>query len=303
MLGTAKCLTGTGTCGAIVRTTDGGSSFAGIPSPPVSTSDVSQLRFANPLDGYAFDPELWATTNGGTSWAKVATPGPVTELEAAGGEAYALACPAGSADCQSMDLLSSPVGSLSWQQVSTPDPLSYGAGFAVSGPSLDVLSGNTQPLVLLYSADKGATFTKRVDPCATGLGGSVSIAADGSPTLWAACPTGTEAEAWQSDDGGTTWYGTVPPIGGFPNTLQLAAASSAVALAWDADAVSPLRRTTNRGSSFSVVLAGSSSSRVIWAGFSDPVRAYSLVVTASGPTQIFESNDAGATWSQVVIKG
>ena len=98
MLGSARCLAGSGTCGAIVRTTDGGSKFAGIPSPPVSSSEVTQLRFANALDGYAFDPELWQTTNGGTSWVKVATPGPVAELEAADGEAYALGCDA--ANCR-----------------------------------------------------------------------------------------------------------------------------------------------------------------------------------------------------------
>ena len=105
MPGTARCLTGSGTCGAIVRTTDAGSRFAGIPSPPVSAKDVTQVRFANALDGYAFDPELWETTNGGTSWARVTTPGPVAELEVADGEAYALTCPAGFAKCQAMDLL------------------------------------------------------------------------------------------------------------------------------------------------------------------------------------------------------
>ena len=83
MLGTARCIVGAGRCGAIVRTTDGGSTFAGIPSPPVSVGDVTQLRFANPRDGYAFDPELWETTNGGASWVHVRTAGQATEVAAA----------------------------------------------------------------------------------------------------------------------------------------------------------------------------------------------------------------------------
>ncbi|MGD0084540.1 MAG: hypothetical protein ABSD78_15300 [Acidimicrobiales bacterium] len=308
MLGTARCLTGSGTCSAIVRTTDGGSSFVGIPSPPVSASDVTQLRFANALDGYAFDPELWATTNGGATWAKVATPGQVTELEAADGEAYALACAAGSANCKSMELLRSPAGSLKWQKVSTPASLGYGAQFAVSGPSLYVLSANadTRPYVLLYSADKGATLTKRVEPCTAGLGGRVTAAADGSPTIWAACPTGTEATVLLSTNGGTTWRVAEPTEAGFPNRVGLAAASSSVALVWPGPQVSAaaLARTTNGGKSYSAVL--SSSWGVSWAGFSDPARVYALVAAVgtgtTGPTHLFESNDGGATWHQVFIK-
>jgi len=307
MLGTARCLTGSGTCGAIVRTTNGGSSFAGIPSPPVGASGVTQLRFANARDGYAFDPELWATTNGGTSWVRVATPGTVTELEAADGETYALACSPGSATCRSMELLRSSVGSLSWQQVSTPTPLAYRSQFAVSGPDLYVLAGNGPPLVLLYSSDKGAAFNKRVDPCTAELGGNLTAAADGSPTLWAACPTGTEATVELSSNGGTTWREAEPIEAGFPNSLRLAGASSSVALAWPGgqgsmDLPAALVRTTNGGKSYSAVL--SRSWRVSWAGYSDPVRAYALVTETSGTSSIhlLESNNGGATWSQVVIK-
>jgi photosystem II stability/assembly factor-like uncharacterized protein len=305
MLGTARCIVGSGTCGAIVRTTDGGSQFAGIPSPPVSASDVTQLRFANPLDGYAFDPQLWETTDGGTSWAEVATPGEVTELEAADGEAYALAC-AGPAGCQSMELLRSPVGSGEWQTVSTPVTLDYGAQFAVSGSNLYLLSGNEPPLVLLYSADKAATFSKRVDPGTPSLGGSVTAAADGSSTLWAASPTGTMAATELSTDGGATWH-VVTTTGEFPNSLGIAAASSSVALVWPAPQISgegpaALGRTSNGGTTYSAVL--SSSSRVTWAGFSDPARAYALVSSGSTDTkQLFESTTGGATWRQVVIKG
>jgi hypothetical protein len=309
MLGTARCLTGSGTCGAIVRTTDGGSSFAGIPSPPVSASDVTQLRFANALDGYAFDPELWETTNGGTSWTRVATPGPVTELEAADGEAYALTCSADSASCQSMVLLRSPVGPRGWQKVLTPVALGYGAQFAVSGPNLYVLSGNEPPLVLLRSADRAATFSRRVDPCTPGLGGELTAAADRSSTLWGVCPTGTMAAVMLSTNGSKTWR-VATPSGEFPNSLGLAAASSSVALAWPGREISDappvaMDRTTNGGKSYSAVLSVSRSATVRWAGFSDPARAYALVEgggSATATTHLYESNDEGATWHRVAIK-
>ena len=259
MLGSARCLTGSGICGAIVRTTDGGSKFAGIPSPPVSASEVTQLRFANALDGYAFDPQLWETTDGGTSWAKVATPGPVAELEAADGEVYTLTCPAGFAKCQSMDLLRSPVGLGEWQKVATPVKLGYGAQFALNGPNLYLLSGNEPPLVLLYSANKAATFQKRVDPCTPTLGGRVTAAANGAPSIWAVCPTGMMAGVALSTNGGRTWR-LATPSGEFPNSLGLAAASSKVALAWPGQEISnalpaTLDRTTTGGKRYSAVLS------------------------------------------------
>jgi photosystem II stability/assembly factor-like uncharacterized protein len=308
MLGTARCLTGSGTCDAIVRTTDGGSKFAGIPSPPVNASHVTQLRFANALDGYAFDPELWVTTNGGGSWAKVTTPGPVAELEAAQGEVYALTCPAGFASCTSMDLLRSPVGLREWQHVTTPVRLGYGAQFAVSGPNLYLLSGNDPPLVLLYSADRASTFHKRVDPCTPTLGGRVMAAADGSPTLWAACPTGTMAGVTLSTNGGRTWQ-VATPSGEFPNSVGLAVASSSVALAWPGEETSKvppatLDRTRDGGKTYSAALSVSRTSTVLWAGFSDATRAYALIArdgSATTSTRLYESNDAGTTWHRVPI--
>ena len=297
MLGTARCLTGSGTCGAILRTTDGGSTFAGIPSPPVGLSDLAQLRFANPLDGYAFGPELWQTANGGATWANVPMPGQVTELEAADGEAYALVTGAGSANSTSNELLTAPVGSQQWRQVTTPTPLGYGAQFALSGPDLYVLGGNGD-MVLLYSADQGVHFSQRVDPCTAGLGGSVTAAADGTSTLWAACPTGMMAEAMLSTAGGVAWH-VATATGGFPNSLKLAAASSSVALASPAPETlnGALVRTTNGGGIWAVALSGSSPSSVSWVGFSNPTRAYALLAGS-----LFESSDGGTTWRSVALK-
>ncbi|MGA2835302.1 MAG: hypothetical protein ABSF84_01770 [Acidimicrobiales bacterium] len=296
LLGTAPCLTGSGTCGAIVRTTDGGSIFAGIPSPPVGVNAVSQLRFANPLDGYAFGPGLWQTADGGATWADVAVPGQVTELEAADGEAYALVTGAGTANSTSNELLTAPVGSQQWRQVPTPAPLGFGAQFALSGPNLYVLGGDGD-MVLLYSSDRGAQFSQRVDPCTAGLGGSVTAAADGTPTLWAACPTGMMAEAMVSTDGGVTWR-VATATRPFPNSLELAAASSSVALASPVPETltGALFRTTDGGGTYAVVLSGSSPSTVSWMGFSDPSRAYALL--AGG---LFESTDGGATWHSVAF--
>ena len=302
-------MSGSGTCGAIVRTTDGGSQFAGIPSPPVGADAVTQLRFGDPRDGYAFDPELWTTTNGGSSWSQVATPGAVTELEVADGEAYALVCTTSSPSCQTVELLRSPVGTSKWQTVSTPTSLSYGAEFALSGPNLYVVAGSDHN-VLMYSPNQGASFSNRTDPCHPGLNCRVTAAASGTATLWIAAATGTQAGALVSDNGGITWHVASPKMAGFPNSLGLAAASSTVALAWPGEQSShglpaAMARTTNAGKSYSPVLASSRS--ISWAGFSDASRAYALVAAVGdgtrGPNRLFESTDGGALWHEVAITG
>jgi photosystem II stability/assembly factor-like uncharacterized protein len=298
MLGTARCLTGSGTCGAILRTTDGGNTFAGIPSPPVGAGDLSQLRFASPLDGYAFDPALWQTSNGGVTWANVPLPGQVTELEAADGEAYALVSGVGTANSTSTEFMTAPIGSQQWKQVPTPAPLGNGAEFALSGTSLYLLGGNGDQ-VLLYSTDQGTQFSQRIDPCTAGLGGSVSAAADGTSTLWAACPTGMMAQVTLSTDGGLSWHAPTA-TGPFPNSLKVAAASSSIALASPAPETlngALVVRTTNGGSTYEAVLSGPNQSEVSWVGFSDPDRAYALL----GGT-LSESSDGGVTWHSVVLK-
>lgn len=103
LLGLAAC--SGSPCAAIVRTTDGGRTWRRIPAPDASIaarlssigdvpSGIGGLRFADPLDGWAFGPELWATHDGGTTWSKVAIPGlapgfKVMALETAGGRVHA----------------------------------------------------------------------------------------------------------------------------------------------------------------------------------------------------------------------
>ncbi|MGH3300727.1 MAG: hypothetical protein ACRDOK_03410 [Streptosporangiaceae bacterium] len=50
---------------------------------------LSYLRFANPLDGFAFGSQLWATHDGGASWQHVWLPGSIGDLETSAGVVYA----------------------------------------------------------------------------------------------------------------------------------------------------------------------------------------------------------------------
>jgi hypothetical protein len=122
---TGQCATAF--CTSVARTDNGGKTWAGVPAPlagdPDGASGVSQLRFLNTEDGWAFGPELYFTANGGRSWAQVSTGGlRVTDLETVGDRAFALFASCSSdktsfADCTSFTLYSSPASSSNWTPV------------------------------------------------------------------------------------------------------------------------------------------------------------------------------------------
>ena len=106
-------------CTSMARTDDGGGTWTGVPAPvtgaPDGATGVSQIRFLNLTDGWAFGPELWVTHTGGQTWTQVNTHGlRVTDLETVGSRVFALfASCSGSgqafaAGCTSFTLYSSP---------------------------------------------------------------------------------------------------------------------------------------------------------------------------------------------------
>jgi len=82
-------------CTSIARTDNGGASWYGVRAPVTGAPDgpagVSQIRFLDRNDGWAFGPELFATHDGGHTWAKISTGGlRVTALEARGNRVFAV---------------------------------------------------------------------------------------------------------------------------------------------------------------------------------------------------------------------
>ena len=82
-------------CTSVARTNDAGRTWAGVPAPltgaPDGATGVSQIRFLNLTDGWAFGPELWVTHTGGQTWTQVDTHGlRVTDLETVGSRVFAL---------------------------------------------------------------------------------------------------------------------------------------------------------------------------------------------------------------------
>jgi hypothetical protein len=115
-------------CTSVARTDNAGRTWIGVPAPltgaPAGATGVSQIRFLNLQDGWAFGPELFVTHTGGKTWAPVDTQGlRVTDLETVGNRVFGLfaSCTGGgqafAAQCTSFTLYSSPASSENWKPV------------------------------------------------------------------------------------------------------------------------------------------------------------------------------------------
>ncbi|HEX3794341.1 MAG TPA: hypothetical protein VHV57_07560 [Acidimicrobiales bacterium] len=170
-------------CTAVLSTTDGGSIWTPIGSIAASAGacdtgcdpngpQVTHIRFANDLDGYAYDPNLFVTTDGGVSWHQV--PGPmVAALEPAGSDVIRISytqtgCPGpcdltvqeASAGSAAWRLLKAPFQADSVQLVRQGVDDIYVAGFANPAGGADDAHAT-----LWLSANGGASWTERADPC------------------------------------------------------------------------------------------------------------------------------------------
>jgi photosystem II stability/assembly factor-like uncharacterized protein len=240
-------------CTSVARTDDAGRTWTGLPAPltgaPDGATGVSQIRFLNTEDGWAFGPELFATHDGGHSWAQVATSGlRVTDLETVGDRAFALfaSCagtgPTFAAQCTSFTLYSSPAGTDDWA------PL----GAATSG-----LTGGTAASLVLTGirgyllAPDGMLYAGPVDgaawqpvasvPCPVGSAqpdgqptGALLAAATGVNLVLACTPApisgGLQKKLiFASADGGASWHQIEPVTAGpgFVATVQGVASSLA----------------------------------------------------------------------------
>ena len=115
-------------CTSVARTDNAGKTWTGVPAPVTGAANgatgVSQIRFLNLKDGWAFGPELFETRDAGHTWTQVDTNGlRVTDLETVGNRVFAIfASCTGSgadfaADCTSFTLYSATAGGGAWTPV------------------------------------------------------------------------------------------------------------------------------------------------------------------------------------------
>src|SRR5436309_6835124 len=186
LLGTVPCRRGR--CTAIVRTRNGGKSFAAVHAPALPmTGTTPELRFADRLDGFVFvrwRGLFYATHDGGTTWRKL-TLGRVLGFATGAGNAYVVT---------SRRLEYARVSANAWHARPLPFPSDGSAlDLAAHGARLWLLgtrasNGPSQNDELARSDDAGRTFVTRSGPCVPGLGGE--LAPTSTEVVWAFCPTG-----------------------------------------------------------------------------------------------------------------
>ena len=115
-------------CTSLARTNDAGKTWAGVPAPMAGPADgasgLSQIRFLNLKNGWAYGPQLYATHTAGKTWTQVDTGGlRVTALETVGDRVFAVwaSCtgdgPAYAVNCTRFTLYSASATGGTWAPV------------------------------------------------------------------------------------------------------------------------------------------------------------------------------------------
>jgi hypothetical protein len=320
-----------GTCPRLARTADGGVHWHALPNPRAQLQDgtvdcskmacVSGVQFASPTVGYLYGPTLLMTSDGGRTWR--AQPGlQVETLTIAGSHVYRVAydhagCPG---PCLPT-LQRAAIGSSAWRPLigllAYPDR-SDAAQIVASGPTLLLAMFGSQAgpvsaqAVLYRSADGGATWQQRTDPCSGRAGAGNSEEED--LTDLAAAPggffaglcsphSGSGTFVVTSSDGGESWQtaGALPSVQG----LALLAAVSQTTLAISAGAVAGsgaltarLLVTTDAGRHWTT--AATETQQILQAG----VPAWLGFETSrigrwiSAPHSIWTTEDGGLHWTR-----
>lgn len=248
---TSGCPSG---CEAVAATSNYGQTWTKADTPPAGPPDgssgVSQIRFLEPRNGWAYGPGLYVTHNSGRSWARAGgVRGRVIDLATVNSSAYAVgaSCTGAGSDyasgCTSFALYTSPFWSDSFQPVAGVSgrgqvqpgglQLTNGSGYLLAGQVLFSGSPNGgpwQPIAVRSGTVPAclAATGHQVAPGESGLlapgpGGNVYLLcqhAGGGGSLYSSADTGA---SWRLD-GRVSAQGT-------GTSLAVAAASGTLVLA------------------------------------------------------------------------
>jgi photosystem II stability/assembly factor-like uncharacterized protein len=216
VLGTAPCAHAP--CTSVVRTTDGGRTWAGVPAPRYrlenfSPQGLSRMRFADTANGFAFGSQLWVTHDGAAHWHRVLqVPGSIVDLEASAGQVYAASERFGR-----LTIYRSPASRDAWHRVAALPSVS-GDG----GPGTITLHGTAAWILMgahIYASQTGSGWVRENFQCLRNWG-IASLAAYNSRRLTVLCAGeaglgSTQKLLYASANGGAhfTRVGAVPSGG------------------------------------------------------------------------------------------
>jgi hypothetical protein len=317
VLGTAPCAVQP--CTSIVRTTDGGASWTGIPAPPVPlasngpdglSAGLSYLRFANQLDGFAFGSQLWVTHDGGASWQQVSLPGSIGDLETSAGVVYA----AVSAQDGTVTIYRSLAAGGAWTAVAG---LPAGVADPVQAPPISLgritLHGTAAWIILggrLYGTQTGQSWVQEPVTCTPPyqLASAAAYSTQQLTLLCAGDPAmGTEGKAVYSSVNGGASFSLTSAWAGPGDHFNLLAEPTAqhIFLATSSSATW-LDVSGDGGTTWSTALTIDDGG-VGWSdfGFTTPTQGVAIEGYPGSPyngtSTMYMTWDAGQTWHQITF--
>lgn len=315
-------------CLVLERTDNGGASWRPAGAPPAHGPDgatgVSQVRFLNRSDGWAFGPQLWATHDSGHTWTQIATGGMrVTALETRGTRVFAVwaSCtgtgPRFAAHCTGFTLYSSPAGSDHWQPV--PGASAGSAPARAGGSAALLLTGTSAYLLLpdgslLSGPPTGAAWPATgpaggaIAPCRPGApqpggqpsGALLSVSGTASLVLLCTGPAsgGPAGIVYSSGNGGRSWQRTgAAPAAGTATSLS-GSLSGTLVLATSQG----IQTSANGGASWAPAGGTRPPGGFAYTGMTTASQGFAI---PAGPGQhaIWFTYDGGQSWAPTPVGG
>ena len=309
-LGSRSCASAQNGCLALERTSDGGHNWTAANPPGAAVHDVSQVRFADAADGWAFGPQLWSTHDGGTHWTQQnLSGGSVQSLEVAAGTAHALVLDLSS---DRIRILSSPATHDAWTASTTTLPI--GAGPVPQGQI--VLQGSAgwaieiDRTVMGGARRSGGTWSSWQPPCSS-AGGFAALSAGTTTHLAAVCDEGTwtgpseSVHLYTSTNGGSSFTRFAQPIGALAspgNATAVTISSTGTIVVGGSRGVTPsgvLVASFDGGSSWTTVYTGDTGIVADELGFT--TSSQGVAITAGDDPHLLMTYDGGHHWSPVAF--
>jgi photosystem II stability/assembly factor-like uncharacterized protein len=303
VVGTAPCRAAP--CTSVIRTVDGGRTWRRIPAPSAplaltgERTGVRELRFADPRDGWAFGPDLYATHDGGASWHKLLLPGSVSDLESADGVAYAAVV----GTRGRVRLYRSPAGHDTW---------SLAAGVPrnlVAATGQIILNGRAGWLIIgdrrLFSTTTGARWHQLASPCPHESLLSLAAHSDKQVSLLCSVNGGmgmSDKTVYFSHDGGRVFVraARAPDLGTTGSLARPDLAMVFLATSAGGHPDSFIYISPNGGRTWGVALSGGAAGKP-WNDFAFPTPAQGVVISGTPLTgsALLISRNGGHTWRRV----
>jgi photosystem II stability/assembly factor-like uncharacterized protein len=269
---------------------------------------VTDIRFADARNGWAFNRDLWATHDGGDTWTALHLGSPVLSLETTAGKTYALvaSCRLKWSDCRGpVRLYEATVGSDDWRAVLDVDggsPSAPNGSVVVSGRSVFAMvhpSGSPHPgkTPSLHALTPAGRWVRR--PVPSSCSWSASLIAASPRDLFLFCQTGDGAggsaphEFYVSRDGGVRWTRTFKDRSTYPGPIAITPEGRFLA---DSTESLHIERPDGSRETTHFDASGQYNESIIALQFVTP--RHGVVLTGKG---VYITDDAGRHWDPIPL--